>query len=157
MHRVPQTRHPGALRAKAGAAAIIIASERKAREIGAEPRARIVDSCTVGVAPKDIFDAPALGIGTLLKRNNLAVDDIDLFELNEAFAAQVLSNIGELGITEDKLNVCGGGIALGHPIGASGARVLTTLIHQMERTGATRGVASLCLGGGNAVSMLVES
>ncbi len=140
-----------------GAAAIIIASERKAREIGAEPRARIVDSCTVGVAPKDIFDAPALGIGTLLKRNNLAVDDIDLFELNEAFAAQVLSNIGELGITEDKLNVCGGGIALGHPIGASGARVLTTLIHQMERTGATRGVASLCLGGGNAVSMLVES
>ncbi len=140
-----------------GAAAIIIASERKAREIGAEPRARIVDSCTVGVAPKDIFDAPALGIGTLLKRNNLAVDDIDLFELNEAFAAQVLSNIGELGIAEDKLNVCGGGIALGHPIGASGARVLTTLIHQMERTGATRGVASLCLGGGNAVSMLVES
>ncbi len=139
-----------------GAAALIIASERMAREIGAEPRARIVDSCTVGVAPKDIFDAPALGISTLLKRNDLGVDDIDLFELNEAFAAQVLSNIGELGIAEDTLNVCGGGIALGHPIGASGARVLTTLIHQMQRTGATRGVASLCLGGGNAVSMLIE-
>ena len=139
-----------------GAAAIIVASEHKAREIGAEPLCRIVDSCTVGVAPKDIFDAPALGISTLLKRNDLAVDDIDLFELNEAFAAQVLSNIAELGIAEDKLNVCGGGIALGHPIGASGARVLTTLMHQMQRTGATRGVASLCLGGGNAVSMLIE-
>ena len=139
-----------------GAAALIIASESKAREIGAVPKARIVDSCTVGVAPKDIFDAPALGIATLLKRNDLTVDDIDLFELNEAFAAQLLSNIGELGIAEDKLNICGGGIALGHPIGASGARVLTTLVHQMQRTGAKKGVASLCLGGGNAVSMLVE-
>ncbi len=139
-----------------GAAAVIIASEAKAGEIGAAPRARIVDSVTSGVAPKDIFDAPALGIGSLLKRNDLGVDDIDLFELNEAFAAQVLGNIGELGIPEAKLNICGGGIALGHPIGASGARVLTTLLHQMERTDARRGVASLCLGGGNAVSMLIE-
>jgi len=139
-----------------GAAAIVIASEAKASEIGAEPRARIVDSVTSGVAPKDIFDAPALGIRSLLKRNDLGVDDIDLFELNEAFAAQVLSNIGELGISEAKLNICGGGIALGHPIGASGARVLTTLLHQMERTDARRGVVSLCLGGGNSVSMLIE-
>ncbi len=139
-----------------GAAAIIVASERKAAEIGAKPRARIVDACTVGVAPKDIFDAPAVGVAALLKRNNLSVEDIDLFEINEAFAAQVLANIGELGIPEDKLNICGGGIALGHPIGASGARVLTTLLHQMERIDAKRGVASLCLGGGNAVSMLIE-
>ncbi len=139
-----------------GAAAVIIASEAKAGEIGAATRARIVDSVTSGVAPKDIFDAPALGIRSLLKRNDLVVDDIDLFELNEAFAAQVLGNIGELGISETKLNICGGGIALGHPIGASGARVLTTLLHQMERTDARRGVASLCLGGGNAVSMLIE-
>ncbi len=139
-----------------GAAAIIVASESKAAEIGAEPRARIVDACTSGVAPKDIFDAPAVGIAKLLERNNLSVDDIDLFELNEAFAAQVLSNIGELGITEANLNICGGGIALGHPIGASGARVLTTLLHQMERIDARRGVVSLCLGGGNSVSMLVE-
>jgi acetyl-CoA C-acetyltransferase len=139
-----------------GAAAIIVASEAKAAEIGAKPRARIVDACTSGVAPKDIFDAPAVGIATLLKRNNLSVGDIDLFELNEAFAAQVLANIGELGIPEDKLNICGGGIALGHPIGASGARVLTTLLHQMERIDARRGVASLCLGGGNSVSMLLE-
>ena len=84
------------------------------------------------------------------------IGDIDLFEVNEAFAAQVLANIGELGISEDKLNICGGGMALGHPIGASGARVLTTLVHQMRRTDARRGVVSLCLGGGNAVSMLVE-
>ena len=139
-----------------GAAAIIVASERKAAEIGVKPRARIVDACTSGVAPKDIFDAPAKGVATLLKRNNLSVADIDLFEINEAFAAQVLANIGELGIPEDKLNICGGGIALGHPIGASGARVLTTLLHQMERVDAKRGVASLCLGGGNAVSMLLE-
>ena len=139
-----------------GAAAIIVASERKAAEIGVKPRARIVDACTVGVAPKDIFDAPAVGVATLLKRNNLSVGDIDLFEINEAFAAQVLANIGELGIPEDKLNICGGGIALGHPIGASGARVLTTLLHQMERIDAKRGVVSLCLGGGNSVSMLLE-
>ena len=81
---------------------------------------------------------------------------MDLFELNEAFAAQVLANIREVGVPEDRLNVCGGAIALGHPIGASGARVLTTLLHQMARTGAKRGLASLCLGGGNSVSMLVE-
>ncbi len=139
-----------------GAAAIIVASERKAAEIGVQPRARIVDACTSGVAPKDIFDAPAVGVATLLKRNNLSVEDIDLFEINEAFAAQVLANIGELRIPQDKLNICGGGIALGHPIGASGARVLTTLLHQMERIDAKRGVASLCLGGGNSVSMLLE-
>ncbi|MHC4415182.1 MAG: thiolase family protein [Planctomycetota bacterium] len=138
-----------------GAAAVIVASEEKAGEIGAEPLARIVDFTTSGVAPKDIFDAPAKGVKELLERNNLTVDDVDLFELNEAFAAQVLANVKALGLPEEKLNICGGGIALGHPIGASGARVLTTLLHQMIRTGAARGVASLCLGGGNAVSMLV--
>jgi acetyl-CoA C-acetyltransferase len=139
-----------------GAAALVVASEEKAGELGLAPLATIIDSCTVGVPPKEIFDAPAAGIASLLARHDLSIDDIDLFELNEAFAAQVLANIGELGIPEDKLNICGGGMALGHPIGASGARVLTTLVHQMQRTGAKRGVASLCLGGGNAVSMLIE-
>ncbi len=139
-----------------GGAAIIVASEAKAREIGAKPLARIIDSYTSGVAPKDIFHAPAIGIQALLDRNKLAVADIDLFELNEAFAAQVLANIKVLGIPEEKLNICGGGVALGHPIGASGARVLTTLIHQLIRTGGRRGVASLCLGGGNSVNMLIE-
>jgi acetyl-CoA C-acetyltransferase len=139
-----------------GAAALVIASADKAAELGLEPLARIIGSNTSGVAPKEIFDAPAKGIAALLARHDLTVDDIDLFELNEAFAAQALANIGELGISEDKVNICGGGMALGHPIGASGARVLTTLVHQMRRTGAKRGVVSLCLGGGNAVSMLIE-
>jgi acetyl-CoA C-acetyltransferase len=139
-----------------GAAAMIVASPQTAEQLGAAPMARIVDYCTSGVAPKDIFDAPARGLTMLLERNNLEVDDVELFELNEAFAAQVLANIAEVGIPEDKLNICGGAIALGHPIGASGARVLTTLLHQMVRTGAKRGVASLCLGGGNSVNMLLE-
>ncbi len=139
-----------------GAAAIIVASPEKAEQIGAQPIARIIDYNTVGVAPKDIFDAPAKGIAALLDRNNLSVDEVDLFELNEAFAAQALANIKQLGIPQEKLNICGGAIALGHPIGASGARVLTTLLHQMQRIDAKRGIASLCLGGGNAVSMLVE-
>lgn len=139
-----------------GAAALIVASADKANEIGATVLARIVDYYTSGVAPKDIFDAPTHGIRQLLKRNNLTVNDIDLFELNEAFAAQVLTNISQLNIPESKLNICGGGIAIGHPIGGSGARVLTTLLHQMVRAGAKRGIASLCLGGGNSVNVLVE-
>ena len=139
-----------------GAAALIVASQDKANAIGVEPIARIVDYGTAGVAPKDIFEAPAKGLRALMERNGLTVDDVDLFELNEAFAAQALANLNELEITEDKVNICGGAIALGHPIGASGARVLTTLLHQMIRTDAKRGIASLCLGGGNAVSLLVE-
>ena len=118
--------------------------------------ARIVDSNTAGVAPKELFFAPKLGIERILAKNNLTVADIDLFEINEAFAAQVLADIKPLGIPESKLNICGGGVALGHPIGASGARVLVTLVHQLKRTGGKRGICSLCLGGGNAVTMLVE-
>lgn len=139
-----------------GAAALFVSSQEKATEIGAKPIARIVDYYTSGVAPKEVFHAPALGIQALLERNGLTIADIDLFELNEAFAAQVLANVKVVGIPEDRLNICGGGIALGHPIGASGARVLTTLLHQMTRVDAQRGIASLCLGGGNSVNMLVE-
>lgn len=139
-----------------GAAALLVAEAATAKELGAPVLARIVDATTAGVAPKALFEAPIHGISALLKRNGLTVDQIDLFELNEAFAAQVLADIKALGIPESKLNIGGGGIALGHPIGASGARVLVTLLRHMERTGARRGVASLCLGGGNAVSMLVE-
>jgi len=139
-----------------GAAALLVASESKAASLGVKPLARILGSYTSGVAPKEIFHAPAIGIAELLRRCNLSVSDIDLFEINEAFAAQVLANIKVLGVPESKLNICGGGVALGHPIGGSGARVLTTLLHQMTRTGARRGIASLCLGGGNSVSMLVE-
>ncbi len=139
-----------------GAAAVIVASAAKAEQLGVKPLAKIVAYHTSGLAPKDIFRAPALAIPALLKKANLTLKDIDLFEINEAFAAQVLQNIKELGIAEDRLNICGGGVALGHPIGASGARVLTTLIHQLIRTGGKRGVAALCLGGGNAVAMVVE-
>ena len=140
-----------------GAAALVVTSAERAAELGATPLATIVDYNTAGTPPKELFFAPAIGIEALLERNGLSVGDIDLFEINEAFAAQVLADIKHLAVPEDRLNVCGGGIALGHPIGASGARVLTTLIHQLKRTGGTRGIASLCLGGGNAVSMLVET
>jgi acetyl-CoA C-acetyltransferase len=139
-----------------GAAALVVASAEKAAELGATPRARIVGYNTAGIEPKKLFWAPKLGIEQLLETHGLGVDDIDLFEINEAFAAQVLADAKGLGVPEDKLNIAGGGIALGHPIGASGARVLVTLIHQLERTGGTRGICSLCLGGGNAVSMLIE-
>jgi len=139
-----------------GAAAVIVASEERARELNAPVMARIVDQFTAGVAPKKLFMAPEIAITTLLERNKITIDDIDLVEINEAFAAQVLSNISRLGISEEKLNLGGGGIALGHPIGASGARVLVTLLHALKRTGGRRGIASLCLGGGNAVAMLVE-
>ena len=139
-----------------GAAAVVVASAEKASELGLAPLARIVGYHTSGVAPKEIFHAPAVGVQALLDKHNLTVNDIDLFELNEAFAAQALANAKVLGIDEAKLNICGGGVALGHPIGASGARVLTTLIHQLIRTDGRRGIASLCLGGGNSVSMLIE-
>ena len=139
-----------------GAAAVVVASEAAAASIGCTPMARIVGSNTVGVEPKDLFEAPGYGVEKLLKSHDLTVDDIDLFELNEAFAAQALCNIRHLKVDPSKVNVCGGAIALGHPIGASGARVLVTQINQMVRMDARRGVASLCLGGGNAVSMLLE-
>ena len=140
----------------AGAAAVVVMSLARAKELGLSPIAKIVDYNTAGVEPKKLFFAPAVGIEALLARNEVGIDEVDLFEINEAFAAQVLADIKHLGVPEDKLNICGGGIALGHPIGASGTRVLVTLLHQLARTGGKRGVASLCLGGGNAVSMMVE-
>ena len=139
-----------------GAAAVAVMSMGKAESLGAKPLAKIVAYHTSGVAPKEIFSAPISGIQGVLAKAKLSVDDIDLFEINEAFAAQVLCNIKELRIPESKLNLSGGGVALGHPIGASGARVLVTLIHALRRTGSRRGVAALCLGGGNAVAMVVE-
>lgn len=139
-----------------GAAAVVVASSTRAEELGIKPLAKIVAYHTSGVAPKDIFAAPISGIEGVLKKANLATKDIDLFEINEAFAAQVLSNTKTLKLDESRVNIAGGGIALGHPIGASGARVLTTLIHQLKRTGGKRGLAALCLGGGNAVAMVIE-
>jgi len=139
-----------------GGAAVVVTTVEAAAAIGADPMVRIVDYNTVGVEPKKIFTAPGIGITQLLERNNLTIDDVDLFEINEAFAVQLLQNIAHLNVDMSKVNIGGGGIAIGHPIGASGARVLVSLIHHMQRTNASRGVVSLCLGGGNAVSMLVE-
>ncbi|MBY0312296.1 MAG: thiolase family protein [Phycisphaerales bacterium] len=139
-----------------GAAAVCVMSHAKAEKLGIKPIAKIISYHTSGVAPKEIFAAPITGIQGVLAKANLKISDIDLFEINEAFAAQALCNIKELGIPETKLNICGGGVALGHPIGASGARVLVTLLHQLKRTGGKRGLAALCLGGGNSVAMVVE-
>jgi acetyl-CoA C-acetyltransferase len=139
-----------------GAAAVVVGSARAAERLGARPLARIVAYGTSGVAPKEIFIAPVLAVRQVLEKANLRMEDIDLFEMNEAFAAQMLACGKELKLDEAKVNVNGGAIALGHPIGASGARVLVTLLYALEQRGLQRGLASLCLGGGNAVAMVVE-
>ena len=139
-----------------GAAAVLVGSARAADRLGTKTLARIVAYATSGVAPKDIFIAPVLAVRQVLERAGLLLGDIDLFELNEAFAAQMLACGKELGLDEARVNVNGGAIALGHPIGASGTRVLVTLLHALEQRGLKRGLASLCLGGGNAVAMVVE-
>ena len=139
-----------------GAAAMVVMSESKASELGLKPMCKIVSYNTSGVDPKNIFTAPIDGVKGALDKAGWSIDDVDMYEINEAFAAQLLCNIKALGISEDKLNICGGGVAIGHPIGASGARVLVTLIHQLKRTGGKKGVVALCLGGGNAVAMCVE-
>ena len=139
-----------------GGAAVCVASLAKAEQLGVKPIAKVLAYATAGVAPKDIFTAPTLAVPAALAKAGLKVSDIDLFELNEAFCAQVLQNMRAAGIPQDRVNIAGGATALGHPIGASGARCLTTLIHQLRRTGGKRGVVALCLGGGNAVAMVVE-
>jgi acetyl-CoA C-acetyltransferase len=139
-----------------GAAAVIVGSSRAAERLGVKPLARIVASATSGVVPKDIFIAPVYAVRQVLEKAALRLSDIDLFELNEAFAAQMLACAKELKLDEARVNVNGGAIALGHPIGASGARVLATLLYALEQRGLKRGLASLCLGGGNAVAMVVE-
>jgi len=139
-----------------GAAAVVVGSGRAAERLGTKPLARVVAYATSGVAPKDIFIAPVLAVRQVLEKANLRLGDIDLFEMNEAFAAQMLACGKELKLDEAKVNVHGGAIALGHPIGASGARVLVTLLYALEQRGLKRGLASLCLGGGNAVAMVVE-
>jgi acetyl-CoA C-acetyltransferase len=140
-----------------GAAALVVGSGRAAEKLGVKPLARIVASATSGVAPKDIFIAPVLAVRQVLDKAKMNLKDIDLFEMNEAFAAQMLACGKELKLDEGRLNVNGGAIALGHPIGASGARVLVTLLYALEKRGLKRGLASLCLGGGNAVAMIVEA
>jgi acetyl-CoA C-acetyltransferase len=139
-----------------GAAAVVVASGRFVEQSGARPLARVVSYAMSGVHPKDIFIAPVPAVKEACARAKLSPADVDLWELNEAFAAQMLACGKGLGLDEAKVNVHGGAVALGHPIGASGARVLTTLVHALRRHGGRYGLASLCLGGGNAVAMVVE-
>lgn len=139
-----------------GAAAVVLMSGRKARELGCPPLARVTGWAQAAVEPKWIFIAPAHAIRRLLTRTGTALADYDLLEVNEAFAAQVLADGKELGWDWERLNVHGGGVALGHPIGASGARVLVTLLHALRSRGKARGLAALCLGGGEAVALSVE-
>jgi len=139
-----------------GASALVIMSGEKAREIGVDALARIVGCSTVGVEPKFFTMAPVPAVRQLLKRTGLALGDIDLMEENEAFAVQALAVGKELGVDWDRVNVNGGAVALGHPIGCSGARILTTLVHEMVRSDAERGLATVCVGGGHGVAMLLE-
>lgn len=139
-----------------GAAIVLMASEDEAAKRGWKARAKIVSHATFGVDPKELFIAPVGAVKLAVKNAGLKLSDIDLFELNEAFAAQSIACLRGLEIDADRVNIWGGGIALGHPIGASGTRILVTLLHAMEQRDAKRGVASLCLGGGNAVAMVIE-
>src|SRR5512143_1968436 len=140
-----------------GAAALVVASEEKAKRMGKTPIARIVAHAGVAQAPEWFTTAPIGAIQKLLKKTGLSVSDVDLFEINEAFSAVAMAAIRELGLDPAKVNIRGGAVALGHPIGASGARILTTLVHALRKEGKKRGVAAICIGGGEATAMLVET
>jgi acetyl-CoA C-acetyltransferase len=139
-----------------GAAAVVVSSATRAKELGAKPMVRIVAQATSGVEPKWVMMAPVDAVRKIWEKTGWKNEDVDLYELNEAFSVQALGVMRELGLNSDKVNVNGGAVAIGHPIGASGARVLVTLIYEMIRRDVKRGVAALCLGGGNAVAMAVE-
>lgn len=140
-----------------GASALVVMEGETAQRMGVRPLVKVIDYVTVGVKPELLMEAPIHAVRKLLDRNKLSVQDIDLYEHNEAFSTASLAVMKVLGIPKERFNVNGGAVALGHPIGASGARVLTTLIHAMKARGARRGLATLCLGGGNAVGMIVEN
>ncbi len=139
-----------------GAAAVLVMSEEKARELRMEPMARIVAQATAGIELKMILAAPIFSIPKALKKAGLKLEDIDLHEINEAFSTSSVAVVKTLEIDPAKVNINGGAVALGHPIGASGARILVTLLHAMKQRNAALGMASLCLGGGEAVSLIVE-
>jgi acetyl-CoA C-acetyltransferase len=139
-----------------GAAAIVVMTKEKADELGVEPLATIVSYASAGVAPEIMGTGPIPATKKALKKANLSMEDIDLIEANEAFAAQALSVITDLKLDTDKVNVNGGAIALGHPIGASGARILVTLLHEMKKRDSKYGLATLCIGGGMGEAVIVK-
>ena len=139
-----------------GAAAVVVMAEEVAAARSITPMARIVGQAVSGLPPKWLLMTPVQAVTKLLDKVGWTLDDVDLIELNEAFSAQAVAVIRELGADPDKVNVNGGAVALGHPIGASGARILTTLLYALKRRGLKRGIATLCLGGGNGVALAIE-
>ena len=139
-----------------GAAAVVIMAAETASALGLTPMARVVGQAVSGLSPKWILMTPVQAVQKLLTKVGWTLDDVDLIELNEAFSAQAVAVIRELGVNPAKVNVNGGAVALGHPIGASGARILTTLLYALKQRGLKRGIATLCLGGGNGVALAVE-
>jgi acetyl-CoA C-acetyltransferase len=139
-----------------GAAATVVASERAVEHYGLKPMARIIGYAQAEIAPKWLFLAPIEGVSKLLQKLDMTIGDFDLVEINEAFAAQTLADGNALGFDWDKVNVNGGAIALGHPIGASGARIVATLLHELRRREGRYGLATLCLGGGGSVAAAFE-
>ena len=139
-----------------GAAAVVVTSAAKAKELGTKPMVRIVAQATSGIDPKWVMMAPVSAVRKIWERTGWKNEEVDLYELNEAFSVQALGVMRELALNPEKVNVNGGAVAIGHPIGASGARLLVTLIYEMIRRDVHRGIAALCLGGGNAVAMAVE-
>lgn len=139
-----------------GASAVVVMSDEKAKELGLEPLAKIIDYCAAGVKPELVMEAPIPCVRKLFSRTGKTIGDVDLFEHNEAFASASCAVKKELNVPDHIFNVHGGAVALGHPIGCSGARVLVTLVYAMKDRDAHRGVATLCLGGGNAVGMMIE-
>jgi len=139
-----------------GASALVVSSEEKAKELGIDPIARIIGYASGHTEPKMLFYAPPIAVKNLLKKTGMNLNDFDLIEMNEAFSVQCLADIKELDADKSKININGGAIALGHPIGASGARILTTLIYALKHNNKKKGLATLCLGGGGAVAMAIE-
>ena len=139
-----------------GAAAIVVASAAAVERLGLHPAARLLSFAAVGVDPAEMGVGPVEAIPLALKRSGRTLADIDLFEINEAFAAQIVHNVRTLGLAEDRVNVNGGGIALGHPTGQSGTRIVISLLHELARRDATHGVASLCVGGGQGAAAILE-
>jgi acetyl-CoA C-acetyltransferase len=139
-----------------GAAALVVMAAERARELGVTPMVRIVGQATSGLAPRLVLMTPVEAVRRVAKKVGWALADVDLFELNEAFSVQAIAVLRELGLDPARVNVNGGAVALGHAIGSSGARVLTTLVYEMRRRNARRGIATLCLGGGNGVALAVE-
>jgi acetyl-CoA C-acetyltransferase len=139
-----------------GAAAVVVASEQAAERLGVKPMAKVISYATGGVEPAEVMEAPIPTTRALLKKTGMIIDEIDFLEHNEAYSTASIAVRRALDVPEDRFNVSGGAVALGHPLGCSGARILTTLLYTLERSGKKRGLATLCLGGGQAVSMIIE-